>query len=750
MTCLKNILIFLLFAAMALPAQDKPAAAQQTKPTAPSAKPASSWHEKNATARIRFLAFAKRLPATFVPVPKELAANAKHVAAYDDRGNRLEAVPFFADGRLVGAAVNAVKLTAPAGTPPNFHPNASLYLLQEPPSKANPPWTGVSVRVRRHPQSLTTRAFTAAEMLRLFANLKQRRSQMPPFHVAAFGAIPESNPRWQTPPETTYGVSIFIWEALWNVEKPQSVRFGGDQTHVAWTVLLDGVPVANWQDTENIEQRKNGGLFGPAIDAKPGLHVLQFLAVQCLNQPIPQLLVKDAQDKEGAGQPPTGLFPVQRPSIIGVEINGQPDASAVTSIHQEQAYYFQQMNQTVVTYRTPKDNSAELFPLNSSRQAPRLPDVTVCATAAYPTIKLNAAKASYTFEGFARWTSGVAANFYAHVGELTPLVRHGDPLKGDIRVQWPESVPAELRGLLAITAQLQKADGTSSPAVNLVSDDSEIFPFSLAMEEDTTAVVFTPNFAEATPFPPLTVKILRAKDTALPITAQGSSLFENDKMDACRVVFVADPLPNEPPEAEPFAYPDSLFILDDFIATANAPQANLLPETLLAEYFQHKPLSQITHGTVRCPPGTDDFIAIPANLSTMISFKPKAALLAIGYKPLKAGLSPLDATEQILFTAQACRANGIQPIFMTLPPMPDIDTETSRLAALYLKELALRTNTPVIDLYAQALLGHLNTGEWYLADTIAITTLNNAGRAWIIQKAAFALDRLFKQSPASR
>ena len=129
-------------------------------------------------------------------------------------------------------------------------------------------------------------------MLRLYANLKPRRNHLPPFIVNDFGAIPESNPRWLQPPETTYGVSVFIWEALWNVEKPQSIRFGGDQTHVAWTVLLDGKPVANWHDTENIERRKDGGSFGAAVDAPAGLHSLQFLVVQCLTQPIPKLLVK--------------------------------------------------------------------------------------------------------------------------------------------------------------------------------------------------------------------------------------------------------------------------------------------------------------------------------------------------------------------------------------------------------------------------------------------------------------------------
>ena len=81
---------------------------------------------------------------------------------------------------------------------------------------------------------------------------------------------------------------------------------------------------------------------------------------------------------------------------------------------------------------------------------------------------------------------------------------------------------------------------------------------------------------------------------------------------------------------------------------------------------------------------------------------------------------------------------------MTLPPLPEIKSETSRLAALYLKELALRTNTPVIDLYAQALIDNVNTGEWRLADSITIPTLNNTGRIWIIQKAASRLMKLFK------
>ena len=766
---LKNILLFLLLGIIALHAQDKPAAPQQpakpaeqpakpaeqpakpaAQPAKPAAKPAQSakpaadgWHEKSAAARIRFTVFSRRSPVIYVPVPTELA-DAKNVVAVDDRGVRLEAFPFFKDGKLIGAAVNAAKLTAPGGQPPNLRPNASLYLLPEPP-KEKAVWSAPSVRVSRHGQSLTTRAFTAEEMLRLYANLKPRRNFLPAQTVDSFGAIPDSNPRWQSPPETTYGVSVFTWEALWNVEKTQAVRFGGDQTHVAWTVLLDGKPVANWHDRENVEMRKDGGNFGAAVEVAAGLHSLQFLVVQCLNQPIPKLLMKDAADKEGAGQPPVGLFPMQRPFLFGVEVNGHQEASVMGSAYQEQAFYFQQTAQTVVSYRLPQDGKTALLPNSASNPATVQQNHAICAYADYPTVQLKAASATYTFPGFARWTQGLAANFHAHVGDLTPLVRHGDSLKGDIRVQWPESIPPDIRNLLKFNVQQKKQDGSQSvPSAELAADATETFPFILSVAEDTAVIVFTPDFAGVAPFPPVTIKILRSKDATTNITAQGTALYENGNSDACRVAFIMDPLPDTPSEAVSTAYPESLFILDDFIATANAPQANVLPETLMAEYFQHTPLTQITHASVHCPPGTDDFIAIPANLSTMIGLKPKAALLAIGYEPLKAGLSPLDATDQILFASQACRANGIQPIFVTLPPLPEIAAETSRLAALYLKELALRTNTPVIDLYAQAMIEHVNTGEWRLADSITIPTLNNTGRIWVIQKTASRLMKLFK------
>ncbi|MBR4418234.1 MAG: hypothetical protein IKS67_15745, partial [Victivallales bacterium] len=589
MRSLKNILLFLLLGVIALHAQDKPAAPQPAKPAEQPAKPAAQpakpaaqpakpaadgWHEKSAAARIRFTVFSRRSPVVFVPVPTELA-DAKHVAAVDDRGVRLEAFPFFQDGKLIGAAVNAAKLTAPGGQPPNIRPNASLYLLPEAP-KEKAAWTAPSVRVSRHGQSLTTRAFTAEEMLRLYANLKPRRNYLPPFVVNGYGVIPESNPRWQTPPETTYGVSVFIWEALWNIEKPQTVRFGGDQTHVAWTVLLDGKPVANWHDRENVEMRKDGGNFGAAVEVASGLHALQFLVVQCLNQPIPKLLVKDATDKEGVGQPPVGLFPIQRPFLFGVEVNGKPEASVIGNLYQDQAYYFQQTNQTAVTYRMPPDGKMTILPFGTSIQAPVNQNLAVCAYADYPTVQLKAASATYTFTGFARWTQGLAANFHAHVGDLTPLVRHGDPLKGDIRVQWPESIPPELRKLLKFNIQQEKSDGSRSALpTELNVDAAEAFPFSLAVAEDVTAIVFTPEFAGITPFPPVTIKILRAKDTSLNITSQGTALYENGNSDACRVTFVMEPLPDTPQETVSTAYPESLFILDDFIATANAPQANL-------------------------------------------------------------------------------------------------------------------------------------------------------------------------------
>ena len=80
--------------------------------------------------------------------------------------------------------------------------------------------------------------------------------------------------------------------SAWNVDAEKlSVWSGSDACGM--TVLLDGFPVANWQPDlgkekeADIELRPEGaGRFCQPVKVAPGLHTLQFLAVQGQGQNI--------------------------------------------------------------------------------------------------------------------------------------------------------------------------------------------------------------------------------------------------------------------------------------------------------------------------------------------------------------------------------------------------------------------------------------------------------------------------------
>ena len=164
----------------------------------------------------------------------------------------------------------------------------------------------------------------------------------------------------------------------------------------------------------------------------------------------------------------------------------------------------------------------------------------------------------------------------------------------------------------------------------------------------------------------------------------------------------------------------------------------------MAELLAGKGLHTLFHVSVSNSSGTDSQLAILANLGTAIQLKPKTVVLAVGQLGLIAGLTPLEMVCQLQFAAQACLANGIEPILVTLPAHPKTDSETARLAALYTKELAVRLAIPVIDLHAQGLKENVNTQDWYKSDAIGLATPNNAARLWLTKNIAENLESIYR------
>jgi hypothetical protein len=714
------------------------------------------WHAADAEARIRFSVANKRAPSLFVPIPESLSEGVNHVVAFDDKGVVLAASPVLVGGRLVGASVDATKLSVALSTYAKPSPVASLYLLAKPDPKAVP-YAGQPVVLDRRVQSLTTRGHSAAEMMRLFGNLRQsRREQLPPIAVSSLGGVPDK-PGWSHPREQTFVCAIMHWEALWNVDAEKIIRFGADQTHVAWTVLLDGFPVANWQPDlgkekeADIELRPEGaGRFCQPVKVAPGLHTLQFLAVQGQGQNIPQLLIKTEGEK-GHGNPPAGLIPSARPFTLKPERKADKELTAFSTLLPFGAATFATVGdppyETLSSYRfigdatkvqVLKTTGEPATPVTDEKEATRI----FLTGHAYPDISIQ----GHLFKGQQHWVKGRSIPATARIEELEPLVNPAEPINAKIQFNWPGSFPKPAELDFMLTFEDEQGQQISTSAVKPKQAKDDIYELEFNLPQNAANVNIAVRLYEmAIPCQAGEIKFFRPKDARFPITAQGKSLFDGADLDAARVVCIADPLPEElPGKRSSTGFKSSIVMLDDFIAARNAPGATLRPESVLAELLAGKGLHTLFHVSVSNSSGTDSQLAILANLGTAIQLKPKTVVLAVGQLGLIAGLTPLEMVCQLQFAAQACLANGIEPILVTLPAHPKTDSETARLAALYTKELAVRLAIPVIDLHAQGLKENVNTQDWYKSDAIGLATPNNAARLWLTKNIAENLESIYR------
>ena len=134
-------------------------------------------------------------------------------------------------------------------------------------------------------------------------------------------------------------------------------------------------------------------------------------------------------------------------------------------------------------------------------------------------------------------------------------------------------------------------------------------------------------------------------------------------------------------------------------------------------------------------------LAAISALPQLIASRPDFALLSVGAAPLRAGQTPAEWCQTLLFLAQACQAAGIDPILVALPELPGLPSGIGRNAALLTKELGLSLGVAVADLYSHQRLNQVDSATWYQHAGIDLPTPQDTARQWLSMTCARALQR---------
>lgn len=693
----------------------------------PAAEP--PWRHDAATHRLRFGLAPDSPSDILLPLPLGLPAPAAVHAVADADGRPLPASLVRVGDKPVAVAVHAsaVRPRHPGrGKPlPAPKPGASVYLLAKPLPEAPAYTAGRPVRLQRTQRSVTTRAHTADEMVRMFARLHllpypQAASKPTPIRfqgrdLAAFGVA--DKPEWLTvtakqPSPYLRGLSIAT--AAFVVEREDDYRFTADQPHVGWAVLVDGNPVDAWG--------RDGAPEPPPLRLKPGLHSLQLLTIQSLGEPIPKPLVRIGKAAQPT-PPPFTLLPAFLPDCLALQTRdakGTIRSAGATLDFQEAFVFPHARNQAIDTYAvTLTDGVALLPPALRAGALAILPDHRQPALSlslpGSPTVRLDAAPP-------------VLRPARALDLDLRPTVPVWQEERQPLTLAPNPTLPALLPKVLAdlIVCDVRRAhDGQTLASAPLAPPQPSLAVPPPIRSGDLTVHA---TLAGRDLTPPRRLHLLAPADAAQPLLASGSQLLHRHDYAPVTLLIDAAKANSDTPSSVNQKTPVPIVLLDDTLLVHDAPGASAVPA----------PDDALTLLRAACPPGAQPELAFPAALSRLAD-APRGALACLFVNSQRAAANTPAWRQSLRFAVAACRALGLRPV-VTIPP--PLDGEDGRQAAFHAQCLALSLGADLIDLSTQARLQALDTSGWRLANGVRTATIHDDARRWLFQTLRQEANRL--------
>jgi hypothetical protein len=548
------------------------------------------------------------------------------------------------------------------------------------------------------------------------------------------------------------------WEGSLLLDREQRVAFGGDQNSVAWFVVVDGVPAAQWRTGE---LRTGGGRFGEPLSLGAGWHSIVFYAAQRHGEPVPQCVWR----RDGAspeGEPVSPAYP----GIVAVgwaaQLRGQP-VRAGGMVSDLERYRFVDVRTDLMRLKCTPVGTAAAEGGHAFRIDGQPGDVEsgvlLSTRVALPEIEARGPGdlgqlVSPQYDWF---PAPILLEGGLRLGKLPPLAAHGDGLDVVCHVVWPEALPEDVRQRASLVCVQVDADGNVVHETPLVQS-ARTAPATATVEirPRTERISCRAHFGGRPLFRDADAVVVRPSDAAVAdITVQGRVAFCGGD----RAVLLCDPLPDTPWTAAPAisarkGSAPRIVILDDFAAVGSGPDADVLPEAVATEELGGRPRVLRLSVSPDDASGTAVEFLTLASLPALLALRPDAVVLLVGAGPLEAGLPAAQSCLQALFVAQCCQARGIMPVFATLPSLPGVSGAESRSAALFIKEMSLNLGAGIVDLYAFERRGVRDVrrfADLFAAGdgSVGLSTPNNRGRRWVGVLLGEALATMIQDTPDS-
>ena len=667
------ITIFLLFTAALLPA---------------------GWLVPEAEVRLRgeFPPYGRQFA---VPMPDGVEVSS--CLAYDGQGTPLPAsvVPG------VGIRLDLSNLTKKRRTG-----GFTLYLCKARHPKELPCKNASTVKASMVKRPVTTRAFTAREIMRHFGMLKSTVSaEAHAAYVTKLGELPQTE-YWKFS-ESAHACHAIRWETLMATEAGETLAFGTRQPNTAWAILVDGTPVADWCSAE----RKEGLCLGAPVELPPGLHAVQLLALLRPHEATPEGILH----RGGKAEPITG--DAELSLLPGFTLERQKGSG-------EEASFFYHADASVEFTATGESFCRATARIKGGRFLDAEGGALACegdslrhAGGLMPGMELG----SWRFPALRIFQPCSPLYLRLRIAE-SPLVvpRHG-ALELTLSLDAPEEgVPLLSQATLALRMGADEQ--------RIAVEGRRAIPVRLAsLPGEAESLVWQAFIFGAAATPPVRLPLIRPAMAHLALAASGNGLYNEGGE---RVVLVCDGIK---PAATAAVTGSGTALFDAFTGEAGLEERvkRLLPQLELK-------------GSVSCDarPGCTHTAALLSCLHRLLATGAGRALILNGLPVLKEQGEPLQSATMMLYIIQACQAKGMEPVVVCMPQLPGVDESQARLDALYTKELCLARGVPVLDLYSVQRSRLFDAAGWYRERSLSTAAPNDSAREWLTgQIAAFLQQR---------
>ncbi len=701
------------------------------------------WRRQDADIRLCVAPASRRPHLLRIDLPRSCRTGVKGVCAFLD-GRPVPASPVSFHGGIVGVECLLPwhRLSVSTGARPADDATRmplEVYLLGVPEVPVPcPPEQRTPIQLERTIKRLTTRPFSPQEFVRLTTTLTRRLASV---DLAEFVSS-FSRSYWNEPAERT--TAVLHWATDLRLQRESDLRFGADQSHVAWFLWIDGECVADWRSGEALLER---GTMGDQRHFEPGFHRVDFFAVQRVGEPVPLPLMQES------GRPPIvlpqqDLFPVRRPAAmlvsrrnavlnVGIAVRDLQrfvarDTGAEVLLVDSAGMWRHLFDRKIITQRLhaegrmSSDTGVSALAVTGS-VLPKL-QLTVTDELGY---EARAVLPSRTV-----WVPPVLMAPVIRVGGLPSVLAAEQALTFSVSIELAEDVRTRVGAALHVTCCQLDAGGqtVAEQVLEGAATGGASHPVRVALHSRAVAIRVACAVEGAAVALPRQIRIVRPGSVQADIVPRGGGLFVGREP----AVLVCDPLvplTRERPE-RPDQGVKALVLVDDFWAGSSGPDAALLPEDWLgASPFPLARRFAICASDAMCAaPELRKFGALHAALSA----EARGVVWSVGFSDLAAGRDALDVCLHLLFLAQATSARGAVPVLFALPDLPGVARSETRRVALHTKELAWRLGVPVIDAFSRARQEE-EAGKPFadffqsLDGRASLLTPNDEGRAWLCQ-----------------